>query len=64
MKDATSYIIDQDGTIFNQDGVLIRTTNGFPTACDIVKAYITNVKSKDYKEQWILMGKTISFIVV
>ena len=64
MQTATSYIIDQDGTIFNQDGVLIRTTKGFPTACDLVKAYITNVKSKNYKEQWILMGKTISFIVV
>ena len=64
MKTATSYIVDQDGTIFNQDGVFIRRTKGFPTACDLVKAYITNVKSKNYKEQWILMGKTISFIVV
>ena len=64
MLSATSYIIDQDGTIFNQDGVLIRTTKGVPTACDLVKAYITYVKSKNYKEQWILMGKTISFIVV
>ena len=64
MQTATSYIIDQDCTIFNQDGVIIRRTKGFPTACDLVKAYITNVKSKDYKEQWILMGKTISFIVV
>jgi len=64
MQTATSYIIDQDGTIFNQDGVFIRRTKGFPTACDLVKAYITNVKSKNYKEQWILMGKTISFIVI
>ena len=64
MQTATSYIVDQDGTIFNQDGVFIRTTKGFPTACDMVKAYITNAKSKNYKEQWILMGKTISFIVV
>ena len=64
MLSATSYIIDQDGTIFNQDGVLIRTTNGFPTACDIVKAYITNAKSKNYKEEWIIMGDTISYIVV
>ena len=64
MQTATSYIIDQDGTIFNQDGVLIRTTKGFPTACDMVKSYITNVRSKNYKEQWILMGKTISYIVV
>ena len=64
MQTATSYIVDQDGTIFNQDGVFIRKTKGFPIACDLVKAYITNVKSKNYKEQWILMGKTISFIVV
>ena len=64
MQTATSYIVDQDGTIFNQDGVLIRTTKGFPTACDMVKAYITNVRSKNYKDQWIEMGKTISFIVV
>ena len=64
MQTATSYIVDQDGTIFNQDGVFIRRTKGFPIACDLVKAYITDVKSKNYKEQWILMGKTISFIVV
>ena len=64
MKTATSYIVDQDGTIFNQDGVLIRTTKGFPTACDLVKAYITNARSKNYKEQWIEMGKTISYVVV
>ena len=48
MLSATSYIIDQDGTIFNQDGVLIRTTKGFPTACDIVKGYITYARSKIY----------------
>ena len=64
MQTATSYIVDQDGTIFNQDGVFIRRTKGFPIACDLVKAYITNVKSKDYKEQWILMGKIISYEVV
>ena len=64
MLSATSYIIDQDGTIFNQDGVLIRTTKGFPTACDMVKDYITNVRSKNYKDQWIEMGKTISYVVV
>ena len=64
MKDATSYIIDQDGTIFNQDGVLIRTTKGFPTACDIVKGYVTNIRSKNYKEEWVVMGDTISYIVV
>ena len=64
MQTATSYIVDQDGTIFNQDGVFMITTKGFPTACDLVKGYITNARSKDYKEQWILMGKTISFIVV
>ena len=64
MKTATSYIVDQDGTIFNQDGVFIRTTKGFPTACDLVKGYITNARSKNYKEQWVLMGKTISYIVV
>ena len=64
MLSATSYIIDQDGTIFNQDGVLIRTTKGFPTACDMVKTYITNVRSKNYKDQWIEMGKTISYVVV
>ena len=64
MQTATSYIIDQDGTIFNQDGELIRTTKGFPIACDMVKAYITNAKSKNYKDQWIEMGKTISYVVV
>ena len=64
MLSATSYIIDQDGTIFNQDGVFIRRTKGFPIACDQVKAYTTNVKSKNYKQQWILMGKTISYVVV
>lgn len=64
MLSATSYIIDQDGTIFNQDGVLIRTTKGFPTACDIVKGYITNIRSKNYKEEWVVMGDTISYIVV
>jgi len=64
MKTATSYIVDQDGTIFNQDGVFIKTTKGFPTACDLVKGYITNARSKNYKEQWIIMGKTISYIVV
>ena len=64
MLSATSYIIDQDGTIFNQDGVLIRTTKGFPTACDIVKGYITNARSKNYKEEWVIMGDTISYIVV
>ena len=64
MQTATSYIVDQDGTIFNQDGVFIRTTKGFPTACDLVKGYITNARSKNYKEQWIIMGKTISYIVV
>lgn len=64
MLSATSYIIDQDGTIFNQDGVLIRTTKGFPTACDIVKGYITNARSKNYKEEWVVMGDTISYIVV
>ena len=64
MLSATSYIIDQDGTIFNQDGVLIRTTKGFPTACDIVKGYITNARSKNYKEESVVMGDTISYIVV
>ena len=64
MLSATTYIIDQDGTIFNQDGVLIRTTKGFPTACDIVKGYITNARSKNYKEEWVIMGDTISYIVV
>ena len=64
MQTATSYIVDQDGTIFNQDGVFIRTTKGFPTACDLIKGYITNARSKNYKEQWIIMGKTISYIVV
>ena len=64
MLSATSYIIDHDGTIFNQDGVLIRTTKGFPTACDIVKGYITNIRSKNYKEEWVVMGDTISYIVV
>ena len=64
MLSATSYIIDQDGTIFNQNGVLIRTTKGFPTACDIVKGYITNARSKNYKEEWVVMGDTISYIVV
>ena len=64
MLSATSYIIDQDGTIFNQDGVLIRTTKGFPTACDIVKGYIINVRSKNYKEEWVVMGDTISYVVV
>ena len=64
MLSATSYIIDQNGTIFNQDGVLIRTTKGFPTACDIVKGYITNTRSKNYKEEWVVMGDTISYVVV
>jgi len=64
MQTATSYIVDQDGTIFNQDGELITRTKGFPTACDMVKSYITNARSKNYKEQWVLMGKTISYIVV
>ena len=64
MLSATSYIIDQNGTIFNQDGVLIRTTKGFPTACDIVKGYITITRSKNYKEEWVVMGDTISYIVV
>jgi len=64
MQTATSYIVDQDGTIFNQDGVFIRRTKGFPIACDLVKGYITNARSKDYKEQWILMGKIISYEVV
>ena len=64
MQTATSYIVDQDGTIFNQDGVFIRKTKWFPIACDLVKAYITNVRSKNYKDQWIEMGKTISYVVV
>lgn len=64
MLSATSYIIDQNGTIFNQDGVLIRTTKGFPTACDIVKGYITITRSKNYKEEWVVMGDTISYVVV
>ena len=50
--------------IFNQDGELIRTTKGFPIACDMVKAYITNAKLKNYKEEWVIMGDTISYIVV
>ena len=62
MLSATSYIIDQDGTIFNQDGVLIRTTKGFPTACDIVKGYITNTRSKNYKEEWVVMGLSLIHI--
>ena len=42
MNDATSYIIDQEGMIYNQDGLLIMKTKGFPTSCGIVKSYITN----------------------
>ena len=64
MKDATSYIIDQEGMIYNQDGLLIMKTKGFPTSCGIVKSYITNTRSKNYKERWIIMGKTISYEVV
>ena len=64
MQTATSYIVDQEGIIFNQDGEFIMKTKGFPTACDMVKSYITNARSKNYKEQWVVMGKTISYIVV
>ena len=45
MNDATSYIIDQEGIIYNQDGVVLRHARDFVTACESTKNYIKNVSS-------------------
>ena len=42
MNDATSYIVDQEGIIYNQDGVVLRHAPDFVTACESTKNYIKN----------------------
>tara|TARA_B100001989_G_scaffold61790_1_gene41524 strand:- start:46 stop:240 length:195 start_codon:yes stop_codon:yes gene_type:complete len=64
MNDATSYIIDQDGKVYNQDGVLLRDVRDFVLACETTKNYIKNARSKNYTDKPYQMGRSRIFTVV
>tara|TARA_B100000575_G_C22963622_1_gene556569 strand:- start:366 stop:560 length:195 start_codon:yes stop_codon:yes gene_type:complete len=64
MNDATSYIIDQDGMIYNQDGVLLRNARDFVIACETTKNYIKNARSKNYIDKPYEMGRSRIITVV
>ena len=64
MNDATSYIIDQECIIYNQDGVVLRHAPDFVTACESTKNYIKNVRSKNYTDKPYQLGRSRIFTVV
>ena len=64
MNDAISYIVDQNGMIYNQDGFLLRNARDFVAACKITKNYIKNVRSKNYTDKPYQMGRSRIFTVV
>lgn len=64
MNDATSYIVDQEGIIYNQDGVILRRARDFVTACETTKNYIKNARSKNYTDKIYQMGRSRIFTVV
>ena len=64
MNDATSYIVDQEGIIYNQDGVILRRARDFVTACETTKNYIKNSRSKNYTDKIYQMGRSRIFTVV
>ncbi len=63
MKDATSYIVNQNGIVYNQNGDLIHRFIGLKPACRFVSNYITNVRGKTFTEEWLLMGRSKIFTV-
>ena len=56
--------IDQEGIIYNQDGVVLRHAPDFVTACESTKNYIKNVRSKNYTDKPYQMGRSRIFTVV
>ena len=64
MLDATAYIVDTDGVIFDQDNKVLMRMAGFRTACGYIRNYITKTRGKSFTDEWIVMGSTRIYTVV
>tara|TARA_B100000214_G_scaffold357413_1_gene316931 strand:+ start:564 stop:758 length:195 start_codon:yes stop_codon:yes gene_type:complete len=64
MLDATAYIVDTDGVIFDQDNKFLMRMAGFRTACNFIRNYITNNRGKSFTDDWIVMGSTRIYTIV
>ena len=64
MINATAYIVYQNGLITDQNGKRLITLDGFKKSCLYVKSFITNTRSKNYTEDWIVVGQERIFTVV
>lgn len=64
MNTATAYIVYQSGLITDQNGKRLITLDGFKKSCLYVKSFITNTRSKNYTEDWIIIGEERIFTVV
>ena len=64
MLDATSYIVDTDGVICNQDNEFLMRMAGFRTACVFIRNYIANTRGKSFTDEWIVMGRSRIYTIV
>ena len=64
MLDATAYIVDTDGVIFDQDNKFLMRMAGFRTACNFIRNYITNNRGKSFTDDWIVMGSKRIYTIV
>ena len=64
MLDATAYIVDTDGIIWNQDNKFLMRMTGFRTACGYIRNYITKTRGKSFTDDWIVMGSTRIYTIV
>ena len=63
MINATAYIVNQQGVITDQNGTILHTMPGSKAACGYVKSFITNVRSKTYTDDWVVIGQERIFTV-
>ena len=56
MISATTYVINSDGTIQDQNGCIILNIPNHPNPFQYVRDFVTNVRSKTYNENWEQLG--------
>jgi len=59
MISATTYVINSDGTIQDQNGCILLRIPNHPNPFQYVRDYVTNIRSKTYNENWEQLGEKL-----
>ena len=63
MISATTYVINSDGTIQDQNGSVILTIPNHPNPFQYVRDYVTNIRSTTYNENWEQLGEKLILVI-